>query len=93
MSRFLGLPPIIVAGMTPTTVSWDFVTATMDAGYHIELSGGGYFNSLMMTDAITKIEKAIPAGSWYFCSLDLRQPSCHGLQIPLIGKLRSEAFH
>ncbi|EXL63657.1 fatty acid synthase subunit beta, fungi type, partial [Fusarium oxysporum f. sp. conglutinans race 2 54008] len=90
MSRFLGLPPIIVAGMTPTTVSWDFVTATMDAGYHIELSGGGYFNSLMMTDAITKIEKAIPAGRGISVNLIYVNPRAMAWQIPLIGKLRSE---
>ncbi|KAG7402946.1 Fatty acid synthase subunit beta [Fusarium oxysporum f. sp. rapae] len=90
MSRFLGLPPILVAGMTPTTVSWDFVTATMDAGYHIELSGGGYFNSLMMTDAITKIEKAIPAGRGISVNLIYVNPRAMAWQIPLIGKLRSE---
>jgi fatty acid synthase subunit beta len=38
-SRLLGRPPIMVAGMTPCTVPWDFVAATMNAGYHIELGG------------------------------------------------------
>lgn len=38
-SRLLGRPPIMVAGMTPCTVPWDFVAATMNAGYHIELAG------------------------------------------------------
>ncbi|KAG7402813.1 Fatty acid synthase subunit beta [Fusarium oxysporum f. sp. rapae] len=90
MSRFLGLPPILVAGMTPTTVSWDFVTATMDAGYHIELSGGGYLNGLMMTDAITKIEKAIPAGRGISVNLIYVNPRAMAWQIPLIGKLQSE---
>ncbi|EFW15040.1 fatty acid synthase beta subunit, partial [Coccidioides posadasii str. Silveira] len=31
MSRLLGVPPVMVAGMTPTTVPWDFVAATMTA--------------------------------------------------------------
>jgi fatty acid synthase subunit beta, fungi type len=38
-SRLLGRPPIMVSGMTPTTVPWDFVAATMNAGYQIELAG------------------------------------------------------
>lgn len=38
-SKLLGKPPIMVAGMTPCTVPWDFVAATMNAGYHIELAG------------------------------------------------------
>jgi fatty acid synthase subunit beta len=38
-SRLLGRPPIMVAGMTPCTVPWDLVAATMNAGYQIELAG------------------------------------------------------
>jgi len=38
-SRLLGRPPVMVAGMTPCTVPWDFVAATMNAGYQIELAG------------------------------------------------------
>lgn len=38
-SRLLGRPPIMVAGMTPSTVPWDFVASTLNAGYQIELAG------------------------------------------------------
>lgn len=38
-SRLLGKAPLMVAGMTPCTVPWDFVAATMNVGYHIELGG------------------------------------------------------
>ncbi|KAJ6018409.1 hypothetical protein N7522_001873 [Penicillium canescens] len=62
MSRLLGIPPVMVAGMTPTTVAWNFVAATMNAGYHIELGGGGFYDAKTMPEAITKIEKAIPPG-------------------------------
>jgi fatty acid synthase subunit beta len=62
MSRILGVPPVMVAGMTPCTVPWDFVAATMNAGYQVELAGGGYYNAKTMTEALTKIENAIPAG-------------------------------
>ncbi|KAH7160243.1 acyl transferase domain-containing protein [Dactylonectria estremocensis] len=90
MSRLLGLPPIVVAGMTPATVPWDFVAATMKAGYHIELAGGGYFIGPMMTDAIKKIEAAIPAGRGISVNLIYVNPRAMSWQIPLIGKLRAE---
>ncbi|KAL8757894.1 MAG: hypothetical protein Q9184_004091 [Pyrenodesmia sp. 2 TL-2023] len=41
MSRLFGCPHVMVAGMTPTTVPWQFVAAVMKIGYHIELAGSG----------------------------------------------------
>jgi fatty acid synthase subunit beta, fungi type len=90
MSRMLGLPPVMVAGMTPATVPWDFVAATMNAGYHIELAGGGYYNAKTMTEALTKIEKAIPAGRGITVNLIYVNPRAMQWQIPLIGRLRAE---
>ncbi|KAI9167201.1 Fatty acid synthase subunit beta [Paramyrothecium foliicola] len=90
MSRLLGIPPIVVAGMTPATVPWDFVAATMNAGYHIELGGGGYFNAKKMTEALTKIERAIPPGRGISVNLIYVNPRAMGWQIPLIGRLRAE---
>jgi enoyl reductase-like protein len=43
--RLLGKPPIMVAGMTPTTVKGGFVSAILDAGFHVELAGGGHYNA------------------------------------------------
>ena len=40
-SRLLGKQPVMVAGMTPCTVDGDFVAACTNAGYHVELAGGG----------------------------------------------------
>ena len=90
MSRLLGVPPVMVAGMTPSTVPWDFVAATMNAGYHVELAGGGYYNSKSMTEALTKIEKAIPAGRGITVNLIYVNPRAMQWQIPLIGQLRAE---
>ncbi|KAK4981378.1 hypothetical protein LTR28_003141, partial [Elasticomyces elasticus] len=90
MSRMLGLPPIMVAGMTPCTVPWDFVAATMNAGYEIELAGGGYYNDKSMTEAISKIEKAIPAGRGITINLIYVNPRAMAWQIPMIGRLRAE---
>jgi len=90
MSRLLGIPPIMVAGMTPTTVPWDFVAATMKAGYHIELAGGGYYNAQSMTAAISKIEKEIPPGRGITVNLIYVNPRAMAWQIPLIGRLRAD---
>ncbi|KAJ5219767.1 Fatty acid synthase subunit beta [Penicillium chermesinum] len=90
LSRLLGIPPVMVAAMTPTTVPWDFVVATMNAGYHIELAGGGYYNAKTMTEAVTKIEKAIPPGRGITVNLIYVNPRAMGWQIPLIGRLRAD---
>jgi fatty acid synthase subunit beta len=90
MSRLLGLPPLLVAGMTPATVPWDFVAATMNAGYQIELAGGGYYDAKTMTAAISKIEKAIPSGRGISVNLIYVNPRAMGWQIPLLGRLRAE---
>ncbi|KAI9859104.1 MAG: beta subunit of fatty acid synthetase [Vezdaea acicularis] len=92
MSRLLGLPPVMVAGMTPCTVPWDFVAATMNAGYQIELAGGGYYNAKTMTEALTKIEKAIPPGRGITVNLIYVNPRAMAWQVPLIGQLRAEGI-
>lgn len=92
MSRMLGLPPVMVAGMTPCTVPWDFVAATMNAGYQIELAGGGYFMARQMTDAIKKIEKDIPAGRGITVNLIYVNPLAMEWQIPMLAQLRADGI-
>jgi fatty acid synthase subunit beta len=92
MSRLLGVPPVMVAGMTPCTVPWDFVAATMNAGYQIELAGGGYYNARSMIEALGKIEKAIPAGRGITVNLIYVNPRAMQWQVPLLGKLRAEGI-
>ena len=89
MSRLMGLPPIMVAGMTPCTVPWDFVAATMNAGYEIELAGGGYYNEKSMTAAIAKVEKSIPPGRGITVNLIYVNPRAMSWQIPMISSLRA----
>ncbi|CCU77620.1 fatty acid synthase [Blumeria hordei DH14] len=90
MSRILGIPPVMVAGMTPCTVKWDFVAATMNAGYQIELAGGGYYNAKNMTEALRKIENAIPAGRGISVNLIYVNPRAMQWQIPMLGQLRAQ---
>ncbi len=40
-TRLTGKPPVLLAGMTPTTVEPEIVAAAANAGYWAELAGGG----------------------------------------------------
>ncbi|KAI0817879.1 sterigmatocystin biosynthesis fatty acid synthase subunit beta [Xylaria sp. FL0064] len=87
LNSVLRAPPIITAGMTPTTVPWDFVASVIKAGYHIELAGGGYHNAAAMEAAIEKVAANIPAGRGITCNLIYVDPKAIGYQIPLIRQL------
>ncbi|KAI0409869.1 sterigmatocystin biosynthesis fatty acid synthase subunit beta [Xylaria palmicola] len=87
LNSVLRAPPIITAGMTPTTVPWDFVSAVTRAGYHIELAGGGYHNSAAMETAIEKVAGSIPPGRSITCNLIYVDPKAISYQIPLIRQL------
>ncbi|GAA92429.1 fatty acid synthase beta subunit [Aspergillus luchuensis IFO 4308] len=87
ISSLLGTPPVVVAGMTPTTVHWDFVSAIMNAGYHAELAGGGYRDSSDMTTAINDLVAHIPAGRGITCNIIYAKPQVMRWQIALIRRL------
>jgi fatty acid synthase subunit beta len=87
MSQLLGVPPIMVAGMTPTTVHPDFVAAVINAGYHVELAAGGHHSEASLVNAITTIEKSIPAGKGITINLIYSAPRAIQWQIPLIKNL------
>lgn len=92
LSLLLKTPPVITAGMTPTTVHWDFVSAIMNAGYHVELAGGGYFDAPSMTAAIEKLSATIPAGRGITINLIYASPKALGFQIPLVRRLVSQGI-
>lgn len=90
LTEVLGTPPIMVAGMTPTTVAWDFVAAVMNAGYHVELAGGGYFSAEVMSAAIAKIVNHVPPGRGITCNLLYVSPQAIAWQIPMLRQLISK---
>ncbi|CBF73431.1 hypothetical protein AN7873.2 [Aspergillus nidulans FGSC A4] len=91
-SRALGLPPVMVAGMTPTTVSPDFVAEVINANYHIEIAGGGYHDAAGMRSALTRLVNLIPAGRGITVNLIYANPRAMGWQIPLLVQLRQEGL-
>ncbi|PVI03116.1 beta subunit of fatty acid synthase [Periconia macrospinosa] len=92
MTACMGVKPIMVAGMTPTTVHWDFVAAVTKAGYHVELAGGGYHNAPDMEAAIRKIANSIPPEASITCNLLYVSPRAMAWQIPLIRRLVQEGL-
>ena len=87
MSELFGVPPVMVAGMTPTTVPWDFVAAVMKAGYHVELAGGGYSSPSQFEKAIRKISADVPAHRGITCNLIYVNPRAMAWQVPLLRRL------
>ncbi|KAH7063090.1 putative fatty acid synthase subunit beta [Macrophomina phaseolina] len=88
LSRVLGTPPVFTAGMTPTTVHWDFVSAVMNAGYHIEMAGGGYFSPTTLSAAITQLAQSIPRGRGITLNLIYASPESMRWQIALLQDLQ-----
>ncbi|KAF7712525.1 Uncharacterized protein PECH_003064 [Penicillium ucsense] len=89
MTRLLGLPPLMVAGMTPTTSSWEFVVATMNAGYHIELAAGGFSDAASFEAAIRNVVDHAPAGRGVTCNVIYANPRALRWQLETIQKLQA----
>ncbi|KAL2018201.1 hypothetical protein VTK56DRAFT_1174 [Thermocarpiscus australiensis] len=92
LSRLLGLPPIMVAGMTPTTTRPEFVAAIMHAGYHVEFAAGGYHSAGPLRSALFKLRDLMPAGRGITVNVIYAAPKAIAWQIPFIRQLRAEGF-
>ncbi|GBE88363.1 hypothetical protein SCP_1301780 [Sparassis crispa] len=91
-SHLLGKPPIMVAGMTPTTVKASFVSTILDAGYHVELAGGGHYNVAALRVKVAEIQRKIPAGVGLTLNSLYINPRQFGFQFPLWQEIRREGL-
>lgn len=92
MSRLLGKPPMMVAGMTPSTVSGKFVSAVMNAGYHVELAGGGHYNEKMLRQKVDEIMKLTRPGEGITMNILFLNVRQWGFQYPLVQVMRKEGL-
>ncbi|KAI7949825.1 hypothetical protein MJO28_008646 [Puccinia striiformis f. sp. tritici] len=92
-SRLLSKPPLMVAGMTPCTVPTDFNAAVMNAGYHIELAGGGHYNAKALRSKITAIRAKLqkPGLGFTLNALYINQKQW-AFQFPLWLQMRKEGL-
>ncbi|KIJ51487.1 hypothetical protein M422DRAFT_203704 [Sphaerobolus stellatus SS14] len=91
-SRLLAKAPIMVAGMTPSTVKAGFVSAVLSAGYHVELAGGGHYNAAAVRSKVAEIQKLIPAGVGLTLNALYINPRQFGFQFPLWQEMRREGL-
>lgn len=82
----------MVAGMTPSTVSAEFVSAVMNAGYHVELAGGGHYNEKMLRSKVDEIMKKTRAGEGITLNILFLNVRQWGFQYPLIQVMRKEGL-
>ncbi|THG97809.1 hypothetical protein EW026_g4265 [Hermanssonia centrifuga] len=82
-SRLLGKPPIMIAGMTPSTAK---------AGYHVELASGGHYNAAALRAKLAEIQSQIPAGVGITLNALYINPRQFGFQFPLWQEMRREGL-
>ncbi|KAF2259032.1 fatty acid synthase-like protein beta subunit [Lojkania enalia] len=92
MTARFNVPPLMVAGMTPTTVPWDVVAAIANAGYHAELAGGGYHRPDAFELAVRRLAAAVPARRGVTCNILYVNPKVTGSQIDVLKKLTQEGL-
>ncbi|KAF5973703.1 sterigmatocystin biosynthesis fatty acid synthase subunit beta [Fusarium coicis] len=80
-------PPIMVAAMTLTTSSWEFVTAVMNAGYHVELACGGSQDRVSLSEATEAISNHVDPGQGITCNVIYSNPTSLRWQINEIQRL------
>ncbi|MDT5009765.1 MAG: fatty acid synthase, bacteria type, partial [Mycobacterium sp.] len=61
-TRLTGRSPILLAGMTPTTVDADIVAAAANAGHWAELAGGGQVTEPIFTNRIEQLKTLLEPG-------------------------------
>ncbi len=91
-SRLLGKQPLMVAGMTPCTVNSEFVAACTNAGYHVEVAGGGQLNEKGMRSTINAIVAKVAPGSGITVNVLFINQKQWGFQFPLVQVMRSEGI-
>ncbi|PIA14341.1 fatty acid synthase [Coemansia reversa NRRL 1564] len=92
MHRVLGMPTVMVAGMTPTTCNSQLVSAISRAGYHAEFAGGGIHSESDLVASLKELTCLIEPGYGITLNciyVDQRQ---WGYQLSTLLQLRAEGL-
>lgn len=89
-TRILGKPPIMIAGMTPTTSfdGIDLVAAATRAGYHVELAAGGLSRPQMFKTKVQELVSKCPIGTGININLLYLNAKQWAFQYPLVLQMR-----
>jgi fatty acid synthase subunit alpha len=82
----------MVAGMTPTTVKAAFVSAVLNAGYHVELAGGGHHDPAALQAKLTEVQTNIPPGIGITLNSLYINSRQFGFQFPLWQQMRRDCL-
>ncbi len=62
-TRLTGKSPVLLAGMTPTTVDAQIVAAAANAGFWAELAGGGQVSEPIFRDRVAELSELLEQGA------------------------------
>jgi fatty acid synthase len=80
-TRLTGRSPILLAGMTPTTVDAKIVAAAANAGHWAELAGGGQVTEEIFADRIEELSGLLEPGRTYQFNTLFLDPYLWKLQV------------
>jgi fatty acid synthase len=80
-TRLTGRSPILLAGMTPTTVDAKIVAAAANAGHWAELAGGGQVTEQIFNDRIEELSGLLEPGRTYQFNALFLDPYLWKLQV------------
>lgn len=86
-TEVMGLPRVLVAGMTPTTCDVDLVAAIMNAGFYVEFATGGYHDADSLAAAIRSLASKIPHDRLITLNIIYANPRGLSWMIPQIAAL------
>jgi fatty acid synthase subunit beta len=88
----LGKPPILIAGMTPTTSfnGGELVAAVNNAGYHGELAAGGLPRKNIFREKVGELEAILDPHAGIHVNLLFLNPKQWAFQFPLCMQMRGE---
>lgn len=89
-SEMMGLPRVLVAGMTPTTCDVDLVAAIMNAGFYAELASGGYNDGPSLAAALRRLATMIPEGRLITVNVIYANPQGLAWIVPQLASLVRE---
>ncbi|CEG41510.1 fatty acid synthase subunit [Plasmopara halstedii] len=89
-TRALKKPPVMVAGMTPTTSleGIDLVAAIQNAGFHGELAAGGLSRPQIFEDTVNALVSKIKPGLGIAINMLYLNAKQWGFQFPMVLRLR-----
>ncbi|POM61756.1 Fatty acid synthase subunit alpha, partial [Phytophthora palmivora] len=89
-TRTLNKPPVMVAGMTPTTSleGVDLVAAIQNAGFHGELAAGGLSRPNIFEDAVNELVSKIKPGLGIAINMLYLNAKQWGFQFPMVLRMR-----